>query len=86
VCGFTSGSLISFFNLFVFMPVPSELCWYCSVVQIEIRDGVSYRILLFYRIVFSYPAFLFFYMKLRIAQSRSVKNYVEILMGIALHL
>jgi hypothetical protein len=44
------------------------------------------EVLLFLRIAFAILGFLFFYMKLRIALSMSLKTCVGILMGIALNL
>jgi hypothetical protein len=44
------------------------------------------EVLLLYRIVLAILGFLFFQMKLRVILLRFVKNYVEILMGIALSL
>ena len=40
----------------------------------------------YFQYCFSYPRFLFFYMKLKTVLSRSVNNCVGILMGIALNL
>jgi hypothetical protein len=42
--------------------------------------------LLLYRIVFAILVFLVFHMKLRVVLSKSVKNYVGILLGIPLNL
>jgi hypothetical protein len=44
------------------------------------------EVLLLYRIVLDIMGNLFFHMKLRIALSRSVKNCVGVLMGIALNM
>jgi hypothetical protein len=47
---------------------------------------IPLRSSLFFRNVFTILGFLFFHMKLRTVLSISVKNYVGILMGIALNL
>jgi hypothetical protein len=59
------------------------------VVQLEVRDGGSPRSSFIVKNCFHYPEFfvcLFFHMKLRIDLSMSLKNCVEILMGIVLNL
>ena len=47
---------------------------YCSVVQLEVRDGDSPDVLSVLRIVFTILGFLLFQMNLRIALFNSVKN------------
>jgi hypothetical protein len=47
---------------------------------------IPLEVLLLYRIFLAILGYLFFHMKLRIDLSRSVKNCVGILMGIALSL
>ena len=47
---------------------------------------MSPEVLLLYRIVLAILGFLFFHIKLIIVLSSSVKNFVGILMGIALNL
>ena len=68
----------------------SQICifyHYCSVVQLEIRDGGYSRISLIVHVfVLIYAEFLFFCMKLRIVLSRCVKNCVGILMRRTLNL
>ena len=90
VCVLISSSSIfdsvSLVVLSVFMPV--EGCFqYCSiVVEFEVRDVMPPEVLLLYRIVLAILGFLLFHTKLSIIISRSVKNFTEILMGIALNL
>lgn len=57
---------------------------YCSVVQLEIRDGDFPRCSFIVEIVFAILGFLLFQMHLRIALFNSMKNWVGNLMGIAL--
>jgi hypothetical protein len=60
---------------------------YCSVVKVEIRDGVIISaVLLLLRILFAILGFWPFQMNLGISLSMSLKNFVGILMGIALNL
>jgi hypothetical protein len=56
----------------------------CSVVQLQQKDSSSSRSSVMFRIVLAILRFLFFYMKLKIALSRSKKNWDAILMGIIL--
>jgi hypothetical protein len=56
----------------------------CSML--EIRNGEKPKSSPVVHDCFSYPGFLFFHMKLRIALSRSVKKCVGFVMGIALNL
>ena len=58
---------------------------YSCVVELEIRGGDTSGSSFIVQGCFSYPGF-FFHMKLSIVLSRSVKNCVGILMGIALSL
>lgn len=55
------------FNLSVFMPIPYSFYFYCSVGQVEIRNGDTSISSFIAQDCFSYPGFL------RIALSRSVK-------------
>ena len=73
-------------KLSVFMPV--SCCFhYCRfVIELDVMDGVASRSSFTIQDCFGYPGFLFLHMKLIIVPSRSVKNCVEILMGIALNL
>ena len=50
-------------------------------VSIKVRMVILPEVLLLFRIVLAILCYLFFHMKLRISLSRSVKKYVEILMG-----
>jgi hypothetical protein len=59
---------------------------YCSVVQLDFPGGDSFRISFIVENDFHYPGFLLFQMNLQIALSNSMKNWVGILMGIALNL
>ena len=79
-------SYIPLIYLCVSVPIPCSLYHYCSVVQLEVRDGDSPEVLLLLRIDFNVLGFLLFQMNLKIALSNSIKNRVEILMGIALNL
>jgi hypothetical protein len=58
---------------------------YLSVVQLEIRADDTSRSSFVVQDCFSYPEFVFFHMKLKIALLRSVNNCVGILMGIELN-
>jgi hypothetical protein len=59
---------------------------YCSVVQLEVRDGNSSRSSFITQDCFGYPLFccllvcLFFYMKLKIVLSRSPKKLMGLLL------
>ena len=77
---------ISLINLSVSVLIPCRFYHYCSIVQLEVRDGDSPRSSLIVENCFGYSGFLFFHMKLIIALSIFVKNCVGILMGIALNL
>ena len=94
-CLLTSIPMI---HLFVSIPTSYGYYHYCSVVLLDLRNDDSPEVLsllgnLIDEIVryFSYPVilvclvFFFFYMKLRIALSLSVKNGVVIWMGTALN-
>jgi hypothetical protein len=72
-------------NLSVSIPPSFSFYYYCSVVQLEIRDGDASKSSFIVHDYYSYPVF-FFHMKLRITLSRSVKMCVGILMGILLNL
>jgi hypothetical protein len=59
---------------------------YCPVVKLDISDGmIPCAVLLLLKFVFAILGFLTFQMNSRIALSMSLKNYVGILMGIALN-
>jgi hypothetical protein len=47
---------------------------------------ITPEVLLLFRIVLAILGFLFFHMELRIALLRSIRSYVEILIGVALNL
>jgi hypothetical protein len=85
--------------LSVAVPVPCSFYHNCSVVQLEVSHGVSPRSSFIIENSFCYPSFLFlfffvcflflfllFQMNLQIAFSNSVKNWVIILMNIALNM
>ena len=77
---------IPLINLFVFIPIPSSFYYYCSVVQLKIRNGNNSRNSIIVQDYLNCPVLLlllFLYMKLRIVLFRSVKNCTRILMGIA---
>jgi hypothetical protein len=73
---------IPLIDLSITVPIPWGLYHYYFLVQFEDRDGDSLRIYIFFVtfffFFFGYLGFLFFHMKLRIALSMSVKNYVGI--------
>ena len=73
-------------NLSVFMPILSCFHYCCSAIEFEVRDGNASRSSFTVKDCFGYPEFLFFHIKLIIVLSRSVKNFVGILMGIVLNL
>ena len=68
----------------VFMPKPCDFYYYSTVVELEIRDGDTLKVLWLYRVVLAICEI--FHMKLNIVLSRSIKNYFEILLVIALNL
>ena len=60
---------------------------YCSsVTELDVRHGDASGRSFIEQDCFGYPGFFVFHIKLSIVFSRSVKNCVEILMGIALSL
>ena len=71
-------------NFSVFMTIPSCFHYCRSVIEFEVRDGNVPRSSFIYRIVLAVLGFLFFQIMLIIVLSRNVKNFVGILMGIAL--
>lgn len=83
MCGFMSVSLI---HLSFFMPIPCSFYYYSSVVELEIKDGDTSGSFFIIQDCFSYPFCFFPYEDPIPILSRSVKNCVGILMGIALHL
>jgi hypothetical protein len=70
-------------DLSALMPVSCSFYYHSSVLQLEVRFGDSSRNSFIVQDCFSYSGFLFFHMKLRIVLSRSIKNCVGILKGIA---
>jgi hypothetical protein len=77
--------------LFIYEFIYLFILSYCSVIPVEVRDSDSPRSSFIIENSFPYPVFLFcfvllFQMNLQIALSKSMKNYFEIFMGIALNL
>ena len=72
-------------NLSVSIPMPCRAYYDCSVVQLEIMGGATYRSSFIVRDLLTYPGFLFFRMNLSTVPSSSVRNCVGILMGIVLN-
>ena len=72
--------------LSVSVPIPCDFYHCCSLYSLKSGMVIPSEVLLLLRIVFAILGFLLFWMKLRIALSISVRNYVGILMGIALNL
>ena len=76
-------NFISLINVSASVPIPRSFYHYCSVVKHEVRDGDfpshSFIVLIILDL-------LLFQMNLRIAPSMSLKNWVGILIGIALNL
>ena len=71
----------------VTVPIPCRFYHYCSVVQLEVKDGDSPRNSFIFENSFCYPeVFFLIQMNLRIAPSISVKNWVGIFRGVALNL
>jgi hypothetical protein len=66
--------------------VPCSFYHYCSEYSLRSDMVIPQEVLLLMRIVFAILVFLLFQMNLQIALSSSVKNWVGILMGIALNL
>jgi hypothetical protein len=62
------------------------LFYHCFVVQLEIREGETSRNSFIIQDCFSYPGFFVFPYEAQNFLSRSIKNCVVILMGIALNL
>ena len=77
---------IALVNISVFVPIPGSSHYCSSVIQFEVRDGNASRTTFLYRIVLAILGFLFCYINLIIVLSRSLKNFVGILMGIVLNL
>ena len=71
-------------NPSVFMTIPSFL-YSSSIIELVVRNGDAPGSSFIMKDSFGYPV-LFLYMKLSIILSRSIKNCVGILMGIALSL
>ena len=72
--------------LSIFVPIPISFQDYGTIIELEVRDGDVPRRSFIVQSCFGYPGFMFFHIKLSIVLSRSVKNCVGILMGIALTL
>ena len=87
---FRGFDLISLINLSALISIPCRFYYYCSVVELEVRDSDNSRTSFIVYDCFSSPVFVvlfcFFHIKLRIVLSMSVQNCVGILMGIALNL
>ena len=79
-------SSIPFIYLFISVLRPYHFYHNCSVVQLEVRDYGSTRSSFLVEKNICYPWFLLFQMNLQIVLSKSVKNWVGILMRIALNL
>ena len=79
-------SLTPLFNLSLFMQIPNCFHYCSSVIELDVKGGDASNVLLLYRVVWTFLGFLIFHMKLSIVLSRSKKNYVVILMVIALNL
>ena len=67
------------------MPISSCFHGHSSIIEFDVRDSDAAGSSFIIQHCFCYPVF-FFHMKLSIVLSRSVKNCVGILMGIALNL
>jgi hypothetical protein len=91
VCGLISVSSILFhwsscLSLYQYCPVLFLLLLfnhYCSVIQLEVRDGDSPRSFLLLRTIFTILCFLLFQKNLQIAYSNSTKSWVGILVALA---
>ena len=70
--------------LSVSVPISYSFYHYCSVIQHDVRDGDFPRSFFIVENSFQYPRFLLFQMNLHIILSKSINNYIEILMEIAL--
>jgi hypothetical protein len=66
---------IPLIHLFISISSPCSFYYYCSEVQLKLRD---FQRFILFRIVLAILVFLFFQMKLKIVLSRSVKNCVGI--------
>jgi hypothetical protein len=63
-------------SLSVCIPIPCSCYYYCSVVQVEIRDISTSRNSFIVQDYFSYPGLLFLHAKLSTVLLRAVKNCV----------
>jgi hypothetical protein len=88
VCRFISRSSILFYSSTCLFLCEYYRIFIIIVLYYGLKSGmvILLEVLLLYRIVLAILGFLFFQMKLRVILLRFVKNYVEILMGIALSL
>jgi hypothetical protein len=77
---------IPLINISVSVPVPCSVYHYCSVAQLEVRDGDYSQSSFIAQDCIGYPGlFFFFHMKFRISHSRSIKIIVGIFISIALN-
>ena len=72
-------------NRFVLESIPCCFYYYSSVEELEVGSGLS-CISFIIQNCFRYPGFLDFNIKLKVELKKSVDNYVEFLVGIALSL
>jgi hypothetical protein len=76
------------------IPILCNFYYYCSVLQLKVRNDDTSRSSFILQDCFSYAGFFvfvffsvfYFHMKLRIVLPRYIKNCIGILMGIALTL
>jgi hypothetical protein len=68
--------LILLLNLSVFMPITCRFYYYCSVVQLGIRDDDTSSSSFIVEDCFSYPEILFFHMKLSIVCNFNFLKYI----------
>jgi len=82
-CAFYSIPLV---YLSVSVPIPCSFYHYCFVILLEFKIVSPLEVLLFLRIVLAILGFLLFQMNWQSFLSNSLKNWIGILMGIALNL
>jgi hypothetical protein len=73
-------------TMFCFVLFVCLFYYYCSVVQLEIRDGDTSRSSFIVQDCFSYPRFFGFLYEVENCYFNVCKKCVDILMGIALQL